>query len=554
MTRVFHSLQELPGTLAQQTANKLPTTKLPSPAQYTEQTQHFSRKGHAPPDKVLQAREAEAQAIEQRIGRLEQSYEQIKSRVAVAQAELERKRVELSGFEEALTAEREEQERKLAAACTAVRDKWMNVPQAQVQELEQRWTAVERREELLAAEEERVSNRAKAVEKQDARIGADADALSRRTARAAAQEGALRQQRLANREDAEKVRGGEQTLRIEKRRLHHRAALLRDEERRIGRRVSGIERRERICSEREASLQKEEKERQRQVRDLRRKLRQTNGELHVAKSQQAPWLFDEAALKCLPNNAELCQEILGRQVVTLGNGPLDESEFDSFLEQCGLVTHAFGNTDVGVFVVGRDGWRQRELDQQVEAREGKSLKVYSQEMVFIALAAGGDPFELGDRTLLLNLAKGHPALDYLTKSGFDWPSAALAGDGGGVLVVEGWVKHGLLRSLGYTVGHSGLGESERRPILEEAMTKTLKPGTIGDYTTEYLRQWGQPSSKVRLRRTAKAMATFVRLKKGMSNAESYKTAINHWEADLAWLKRKYYRPSMRFRWPSTYVR
>jgi hypothetical protein len=81
----------------------------------------------------------------------------------------------------------------------------------------------------------------------------------------------------------------------------------------------------------------------------------------------------------------------------------------------------------------------------------------------------------------------------------------------------------------------------------------LKPGKSIEYEPEYLQQWGKPNSKERLHKIADSIATFARLKKGMPNADSYGSAIQDWEDDLQWLKQTFYKPFMRFRWPSTRV-
>ena len=136
-----------------------------------------------------------------------------------------------------------------------------------------------------------------------------------------------------------------------------------------------------------------------------------------------PW---EPLLDHLPSNGVVCRGILGSVVASQGNGPYDEHGFDEFLVACGIEAIYVNESDAPLIVLGREGWDPDDLDAAVEARQGSTLKVYSQEMVVAALAIGQDLFDICDEDELLAFGAGHPALEYLLEQGFDWPTAKAA--------------------------------------------------------------------------------------------------------------------------------
>jgi hypothetical protein len=91
---------------------------------------------------------------------------------------------------------------------------------------------------------------------------------------------------------------------------------------------------------------------------------------------------------------------------------------------------------------------------------------------------------------------------------------------------------------------NGLPESQRRQILDTIFIHSLS--FVND--TNYLREWGEPKTKERLKKLADCIAAFTRNAK-RRNADSYSKAIQDWEADLAYLKRTYY--DGHFQWPRT---
>jgi hypothetical protein len=259
--------------------------------------------------------------------------------------------------------------------------------------------------------------------------------------------------------------------------------------------------------------------------------------------------FSETVLHQLVNNSSLCFSILGQDVVTVGEGPIPGDKFDQFLHSCGITVHDVGYNS-GVIISGRMQWESRHLDKQLAVRQNDSVRIYSQEMILFAMAMGGDPFDLCNYFELFELGAGHPALTYLMKSGFNWPSPVFHGGRCGVIEGSDWMAEGLLKHLGYTVGITrGLPEPERHRILDRAMAANLNL----DGQNRFGSDWGNAGEKNRLHKLAQSIAKFIVLHRGRENADSYETAIEQWESDLAWLRERYYRDWMKFRWPQTHV-
>jgi len=102
-----------------------------------------------------------------------------------------------------------------------------------------------------------------------------------------------------------------------------------------------------------------------------------------------PW---EPLLELLHRNDVVCRGILGEKVATQGLGPYDEDDFDHFLEDCGIQVTDLHDSIPSAFVLGREEWEPDELEAAIEARRGRNLRVYSQEMVVASLALGADLF------------------------------------------------------------------------------------------------------------------------------------------------------------------
>jgi hypothetical protein len=228
-------------------------------------------------------------------------------------------------------------------------------------------------------------------------------------------------------------------------------------------------------------------------------------------------------------------------VSTLGSGPLSEADFDDMLAARGLMVYSL-HQETEVLIVGHDGWEPESLQFLLDEREEMSLKVYSQEMFLSHWLSGRDPFD--DREIAEAFGKGHSALQFLSECGFDWPSTFITSGGGDLNIKAPTV--GILRYLGHRVGESGLPSHSRQEVLEHAFTSKLP--LIN--SVSYMREWGNPRSKERLRKIANSLAAFCQLQKRRGNA----IAASDYEEDLEWLRRRFYSGRFSFKWPSTYVR
>jgi hypothetical protein len=105
---------------------------------------------------------------------------------------------------------------------------------------------------------------------------------------------------------------------------------------------------------------------------------------------------------------------------------------------------------------------------------------------------------------------------------------------------------GMLKFMGYSVGRkAALSARRRRAILQYVFTGRLPP--VNDAL--YMQEWARPRSNRRLRKIANSLATFARNAR-KKKSSSWNRAIANWEADLAYLKRRYYDKRNRdWKWP-----
>lgn len=105
---------------------------------------------------------------------------------------------------------------------------------------------------------------------------------------------------------------------------------------------------------------------------------------------------------------------------------------------------------------------------------------------------------------------------------------------------------GLLAYLGYRVGQNGAVTSERQHILDYVYNQEV-PNVN---SPEYMSEWGQPQTGTRLEKTAETIAASVRNAKRRTDAD-LSLAIQEWEDDLEYTKRRYYDGQYDFEWPTT---
>jgi hypothetical protein len=127
---------------------------------------------------------------------------------------------------------------------------------------------------------------------------------------------------------------------------------------------------------------------------------------------------------------------------------------------------------------------------------------------------------------------------------FEWPTTEVA-NGDGSLSSDAWHSIGMLSVLGYRVGTTeGLPEIQRHFVLDQAFCISLPPLNGPAYMTE----WAAPVTASRLKKLAETLAALTRNAK-RRRSRDLQVACEEWEADLAFLYRKYYVRRFRFAWP-----
>jgi len=133
----------------------------------------------------------------------------------------------------------------------------------------------------------------------------------------------------------------------------------------------------------------------------------------------------------------------------------------------------------------------------------------------------------------------------LIAQGFPWPSTdAEPTDSNSAVFIDAPTT-GMLGYLGYRVGVSGVATDDRLALLSTIYTHRLPQINSADY----MLQWCEPSTSIRLRKMADSIAAFVRNAK--RRASPPRVAIDEWEADLQYLYTKHYLGCYNFFWPNT---
>ncbi|MDQ6788155.1 MAG: hypothetical protein M3033_15225 [Acidobacteriota bacterium] len=232
-------------------------------------------------------------------------------------------------------------------------------------------------------------------------------------------------------------------------------------------------------------------------------------------------------------------------ISTIGSNPLTEDDFDYVLRVAGLEVYNIG-IDTDVLIIGRDDWQEHDekLNKLLDDREGKSLKVYLQEMFWAYWITGQDPFD--DEDVALAFAEEHPALQYfLSMPQIDWVNTLVSQNyNGGNLEIKS-PEIGVLKHLGYTVGKTkGLHFSERQKILAKVFNSHLYQILSEEYVRyckanypQYLEEWGTPKSEKRLIKMRDFLARFCKNQKRQGNDE----AALDYEDDLEWLRMKFHK-------------
>lgn len=231
-----------------------------------------------------------------------------------------------------------------------------------------------------------------------------------------------------------------------------------------------------------------------------------------------------------------------------GNGPWPDQFFESNLQEIGYLFYQLPDPDLEHLIVGRKAWSKSDLLNQIDASQGKTLKIYSQEMFFAKLVTGKDPFDSEDESLLEAFSEDHPALQFLMTLPESWPNVTSLKNEEIREVSENdfGVSESPLRILGYKVGSSSsLTINERRKIITQCFEAT-RLDFSDDSSDDYIANWGRASGAQRLYRIAIHLKSQADGRSGIRSPQ----ARQDWSSDLTWLKNKYYANfKTKFTWP-----
>lgn len=263
--------------------------------------------------------------------------------------------------------------------------------------------------------------------------------------------------------------------------------------------------------------------------------------------------FSEAQLRVLQAFERRWEET-GRlpfeTVVMTGQGPFRRGKLWSYLRGLGAVVGEMDDLPApDLLVLGREGADEDAVARLLRRRQGKALRICSQEMLLAWAMTSVDPNE--HPQTVKTFIDGHPALEMVrTELEGQWPGTDPIPNYGGGNYDPGQVESPLIR-IGYRVGRTnGKPEGERRRLLRKAYRMELS-SFPGDYSNEYIEKWGPAESGQRLKRMASHLAGRCRSFRRNEHAD-YSDAVSDYEDDLGWLKQTFYNPmTYGFRWPSS---
>ncbi|MCA9835701.1 MAG: hypothetical protein KC422_02255 [Trueperaceae bacterium] len=132
---------------------------------------------------------------------------------------------------------------------------------------------------------------------------------------------------------------------------------------------------------------------------------------------------------------------------------------------------------------------------------------------------------------------------------FQWPSTKAPSGIRGLTGDQYWFEEGLLSYIGYAVGNTiGKKTDLRQRILDCVLFNEL-PNVV---SPDYMSEWGQPRTALRLKKLAYSIAAFIRNAKRQKH-RNFKNAIADWELDLLYLHDTYYHPELGFLWPNVNI-
>jgi|GEM_PF-5932155 len=262
-----------------------------------------------------------------------------------------------------------------------------------------------------------------------------------------------------------------------------------------------------------------------------------NTELRVRHTETMQWMIEKFK--------DPGEKIVCKKVLLNGEGPYPEGEFINFITELDFEPFYRGyDHSIEVLVVGSKTWNLQDLLEQIEQRDGKGLKIYSQELFLLMLALKRDPLTTVSVDDLLLFVKGHPAFEYLLSLDFPWPdseillepTSAQKGD------IKGLVDNSPLFKFGYSVAkQAGLVAEQRQSLLTDFYNSDSLTFCVSQ---PYMDAWGQSATRNRLHRMAWHIFYLTR------SHRQHKQAVDKWLEDLKWLKDNFHSPLQRFSWPS----
>lgn len=245
-------------------------------------------------------------------------------------------------------------------------------------------------------------------------------------------------------------------------------------------------------------------------------------------------------------DAEIEQSIFSEKISCEGSGPWENDDLRRLLKHQDFKLSNCGTKDASeIVIVGRDDWDPEALERHILSRGDEPIYIFPQELFIASLLCGRNPFhelESNDALEILELfGNGHPVVEWLRSEQFPWPEIVITDSPSTAEFDQ--VEESPLFAIGYRVGKvHGLPKSERHELLTEAFRDEL-PFVE---SKEYMESWGLPGHRLRLQRIAWHLAMLIRSRRKNT---SQHVAVSEWEDDLKWLKRNFYTPFLRFRWP-----
>lgn len=195
------------------------------------------------------------------------------------------------------------------------------------------------------------------------------------------------------------------------------------------------------------------------------------------------------------------------------------------------------------------------IDKIVELRCSEQMQIYNRAAAQLdphyrhrLKRRGKKPFKIGLLTELITAISEHwekqRHLCQQNPEYFRWPTTTTwLGDG--PFSDANFEQEGALKLFGYSVSSvEDLSDHERQHRLDVVFQAVVPPFAAWYKVLE----WGEPCSAARLKKMANCLASFAR-NGTRRRADWMVCPFEKWTADLAYLRKKYYRDHFGFEWP-----